>query len=113
MNSTVFVVYTALLVFTVAGSMLAEAATATCPATEAMPPTPLPPGNGEDLEVTGPCTVGAGPYHYGNVNIYGGGSLAFEDGVIDFWAMSILVENNGSLTTGTNLATISETYMGS
>ncbi len=61
---------------------------------------PLEPGNGGDLEVTGPCTVGAGTYEYRNVNIYGGGSLTFSDAVIDFWAQSILVENHGSLIAG-------------
>ena len=34
------------------------------------------------------------------MNIYGGGSLTFSDAVIDFWAQSILVENNGSLIAG-------------
>jgi len=58
-------------------------------------------GNGDDLEVTGPCTVGAGIYQYRNVNIYGGGSLTFDDAVIDFWAYGIIVENNGSLIAGT------------
>ncbi|HEX8896387.1 MAG TPA: G8 domain-containing protein, partial [Terriglobales bacterium] len=61
---------------------------------------PLAPGSGGDLEVTGPCTVGAGTYQYRNVNIYGGGSLIFSDAVIDFWAQSILVENHGSLIAG-------------
>ncbi|MEW6145796.1 MAG: pentapeptide repeat-containing protein [Thermodesulfobacteriota bacterium] len=57
-------------------------------------------GTGEDLDVTGPCTVGAGTYHYRNVHIYNGGSLTFEDAVIHFWAYNILVENNGSLIAG-------------
>jgi hypothetical protein len=61
---------------------------------------PLAPGNGGDLEVTGPCSVLAGSYQYRNVNIYGGGSLTFSDAVIDFWAQSILVENRGSLIAG-------------
>jgi hypothetical protein len=38
-------------------------------------PTPLPAGSGEDLEVTGLYTVGAGTSHYGHVNIYGDGLL--------------------------------------
>ena len=29
--------------------------------------------------MTTPYTVCAGTYHYGNVNVYGGGSLAFDD----------------------------------
>ena len=58
-------------------------------------------GSGEDLEVTGPCTVGVGIYQYRNVNIYSGGSLTFDDAVIDFWAYGIIVENSGSLIAGT------------
>jgi len=64
----------------------------------------LAPGGGEDLVVTGPCTVGAGIYRYGNVNIIEGGTLEFKeskDAEIHFWAKSILVENNGSLIAGT------------
>src|SRR5262245_28001846 len=36
-------------------------------------PTPLLPGAGDDLEVTGRCTVAASstPHNYGNVNVYG------------------------------------------
>ncbi len=63
-------------------------------------------GTGEDLDVTGPCTVGAGTYHYRNVHIYNGGSLTFDDAVIHFWAYNILVENNGSLIAGTEAAPI-------
>jgi hypothetical protein len=62
--------------------------------------TALPPGTGEDLEVTTPYTVCAGTYHYGNVNVYGGGSLTFDDAAIDFWATSILIENQGSIIAG-------------
>jgi hypothetical protein len=54
----------------------------------------------EDLDVTGACTVGAGTYKYKNVDIYGGGSLAFADAAIDFWAASIIIENKGTLTAG-------------
>lgn len=65
----------------------------------------LGPGNGEDLEVKGPCTVNEGQtYHYGDVNIYNGGSLKFVDPAPDkpihFWARSILVEKNSSLIAG-------------
>jgi hypothetical protein len=60
----------------------------------------LPSGAGEDLEVVGQCQVGAGAYRFGNVNIYGGGSLTFADAVIDFWARAILVENGSSLLAG-------------
>lgn len=62
--------------------------------------------DGEDLEVTGDCTVGAGTYKYGNVNIYGTeqkpASLTFQDATIEFWAKSILVENHGSLLAGSD-----------
>ncbi|MGI9534672.1 MAG: hypothetical protein ACR2NW_06960, partial [Thermodesulfobacteriota bacterium] len=54
-------------------------------------------GNGEDLEVTGTCMVGAGTYNYRYVNIYNGGELIFDDAVIDFWTSSILIENNSAL----------------
>ena len=63
-------------------------------------------GNGEDLEVTAACTVPAGTYHYRNVNIYNGGSLTFEDAVINFWAYNILIENDSSLIAGTSAAPI-------
>ena len=59
-----------------------------------------------DLLVTGVCKVAAAKkYFYGNVNIYGGGSLEFEQPAsgspdIDFWASSIIVEANGALTAG-------------
>jgi hypothetical protein len=66
-------------------------------------------GNGEDLHVTGPCTVKASlaPYKYGDVNIYGtGASLTFLDPgtneTTDFWASSILVESGASLIAGTS-----------
>ena len=66
---------------------------------------PLGPGSGEDLEVTGPCTVNEGQtYHYRDVNIYNGGSLTFGDPApgkgIHFWARSILVEKDSSLEAG-------------
>ena len=64
----------------------------------------LPQGNGADVDITGgTCYVDATntPYNYGNINIYGGGTLCFVDSgdgkKIDFWAKSILVESNGSL----------------
>ena len=63
-------------------------------------------GTGEDLEVTGACTVGAGTYQYRNVNIHSGGSLTFDDAVIDFWAYGIIVEKDGSLIAGSEAAPI-------
>jgi hypothetical protein len=77
---------------------------------------PIDPGDGsQDLAVIGPCTVSGGLYQYQNVNIYkdvasggdpNGGSLTFQDakGAIDFWANSILVENNGELIAGAQTA---------
>jgi G8 domain len=54
-----------------------------------------------DLEIDGvTCIVGAGVYVYRNVNIWGGGTLQFEDAKIDFHARSILVENGGTLEAG-------------
>lgn len=60
----------------------------------------LPAGSGEDLEVVGACSVGAGTYHYGNVNVYGGGVLTFADAVVDFWTSGIVIENEGSVVAG-------------
>lgn len=63
----------------------------------------LDPGNGsQDLLITAPCNVGAGEYMYRNVNIIANGVLNFldEGDNIDFWAKSILVENNGTLKAG-------------
>jgi hypothetical protein len=62
----------------------------------------LTPGNGEDLKIyTGTCTAHAGLYKFRNVNIYTGGRLVFaDDGDVDFWAESIVIENNGSLVAG-------------
>jgi len=63
----------------------------------------LPNGNGEDLVITtGTCTAHAGTFKFHNVNIYGGGQLLFaDDGDIDFWVESILIEKDGSITAGT------------
>ena len=63
-------------------------------------------GVGEDLAVTGECYVREGKtYRYGNVNIYNGGALIFDDPHanqnIHFWAKSILVEAGSSLIAGT------------
>lgn len=71
-----------------------------CPAGGGDTPEALPAGSGEDLEVVGPCTVGAGTYHYGNVNVYDGGSLTFADAVVDFWTSGIVIENTGSVVAG-------------
>jgi hypothetical protein len=57
-------------------------------------------GTGGDIEITQPCGVGPGTYNYGFVNIHSGGKLVFTDATIDFWARSILVENDGSLIVG-------------
>src|SRR5713101_455975 len=68
----------------------------------------LPAGNSTtDLEVTGPCEVKAGTYTFRNVNIYKksgattGGSLTFDNANVDFFAESIVIENGGSMTAGT------------
>ncbi|MGH7065728.1 MAG: hypothetical protein ACREET_16770, partial [Stellaceae bacterium] len=59
-----------------------------------------------DLLVTGVCKVSSSKkYFYANVNIFGGGSLDFEQPAtgnpdIDFWASSIIVEANGTLDAG-------------
>ena len=61
-----------------------------------------------DLKVTGTCTVSLGAdkqYYYNNVNIVGGGKLHFyepsyisKETQTDFWASSIIIENDGSMT---------------
>jgi len=60
-----------------------------------------------DLDVTAACTVPGSNspktptmYVFDNIDIYGGGSLAFADANIDFWAKSIIIENKGTLTAG-------------
>ncbi len=70
---------------------------------------PLDHGGGEDLLVTGTCTVHAGVYRYGNVNIIAGGTLDFVESPgadTHFWARSILVERDGNLIAGTPTAPI-------
>ena len=63
-------------------------------------------GKKVDLEITGSCTVKVGEYIYHNVNIFQAEPtgpkpvLKFEDEKIDFYAESILVENNSSLVAG-------------
>lgn len=60
-----------------------------------------------DLVITtGTCMVGPGAYYFHNVNIFGGGKLLFSDTVTEFWAESILIQNNGSLTAGSTSAPI-------
>ena len=58
-------------------------------------------GDGDDIEITTQCHVGPGIYNYRYVNTHSGGKLIFDDEIIDFWAKSILVENEGSLLVGT------------
>jgi hypothetical protein len=70
-----------------------------------------------DLWVTGPCKVQAGTYTFRNVNIFKeagaktGGSLIFADDPkgIDFFAESIVVENDASLIAGSAVAPIGTT----
>ena len=66
-------------------------------------------GTGQDIVIYKECHVGAGTYTYGKVNIIQNGAqkgkLVFDELIpdvkIDFWASSILVENEGSLIAGT------------
>ena len=65
---------------------------------------------GEDLVVSGAaCKVKPGTYAYGQVNIYAGGQLIFDEGDgpgnIDFWAKSIIIENKGALIAQNSKAT--------
>src|SRR6202158_2693637 len=60
------------------------------------------PGNaGTDLLVIGgTCTVSAGSYKYGSINVISGGVLQFSDATIDLWARNIIVENTGTVRAG-------------
>ena len=63
----------------------------------------LPLGNGESLAIDKECRVGNGTYKYADINIIAGGSLIFDEvnnSVIDFWARSIIIENEGKLIAG-------------
>jgi hypothetical protein len=71
--------------------------------------------NPPDLVVTtGTCTVKTGTYYFHNVNVFDGGQLLFEDppntnkdnATTDFWAESILVQNNGTVSAGLPAAPI-------
>ena len=58
----------------------------------------------QDVHVVGPgtCFVNAGTYYYHNINIFGGGTLQFQDnGNTDLWVANILVENNSAMLAGT------------
>src|SRR5438128_6019639 len=66
-----------------------------------------------DLYVTGKCTVDPGDlykpreYYYGYVNIVKGGELVHKEGArwdTDFWASSIIIENEGKMSAGENTA---------
>ncbi len=64
----------------------------------------LPQGSGQDLVInTGECFAKHknSPFNFHSVNIYGGGELHFaDDGPIDFYAESILIEYKGAMTAG-------------
>ncbi len=72
---------------------------------EAPGPEPCPAGTlrnmGVDIVIDHNCNVPAGTYQYGNINIIKGGTLNFQDANINFWAKSILIQNEGSLIAGT------------
>ncbi len=86
------------------------------PGNPAMVPDPAP-----DLVVTAACAVPGGTggtanakhYYYNNVYIHSGGVLTFPDAQVDFWARSILVENQGSLVAGSAAAPIGQNGRGS
>ncbi len=66
-----------------------------------------------NLVVTGPCEVKGGTmgapatsYTFHNVNIVSGGSLNFDDALINFYAENIVVENGGTLQAGSTTAPI-------
>jgi hypothetical protein len=56
--------------------------------------------DGDDLLIEIDCTVAAGTYKFGNVNVINGGVLRFTDATTDFWAANILVESGGRLIAG-------------
>jgi hypothetical protein len=64
----------------------------------------LTPDTDRDLVVSNPCDVpGGATLQFRHVNILSGGTLNFLDGGdTHFWASSIVVENGGALTAGTD-----------
>src|SRR5262249_2321244 len=85
---------------------------APAPAEDVCPGGKLPVGSGKDIvvnkacHVTGPTTGNPQKYQYANINIVKGGTLAFDDAKIEFWAKSILIENGGTVKAGTQSAAI-------
>ncbi len=104
----------AILVTVVVGALFVRGSGWAQPETaETCPSGILPAGSQSapaDLEITKDCTVdGSSPsYFYHNVNIYNGGKLEFRDAKIDFFAESILVENDSSLVAGSPTAPITD-----
>jgi len=77
-----------------------------CSGGDDLPAHDLQPPDQPDLKVTGPCVVRLGAdrhYFYNNVNIVGRGELLFRESnslpnsKTDFWAGSIIIENDGSM----------------
>src|SRR5438477_7158885 len=66
----------------------------------------LPAGSGKNIVLSKPCRVTGSAsgnpqkYQYGTVNILKGGTLEFDDAIIELWAKSILIENGGALRAG-------------
>ncbi|HKV53835.1 MAG TPA: G8 domain-containing protein [Candidatus Binataceae bacterium] len=95
-----------------AAMISAPAQAATCGGTTGAPQILTTGDQTTDLDVTGPCEVRAGNYTFHNVNIYKkagsdtAGTLTFVDADINFYAESILVENQGSLIAGTEQSPI-------
>ena len=78
-----------------------------CARAEHMPEQYSPAGQGESLAIDKECRVGNGTYKYADINIIAGGSLIFDEvnnSVIDFWARSIIIENEGKLIAGSTNA---------
>jgi hypothetical protein len=65
----------------------------------------LPLSGPTPLVIDKECHVGNGNYGYDVINIIAGGSLIFDDdGQINFWARSIIIENGGKLIAGSPTA---------
>jgi cell migration-inducing and hyaluronan-binding protein len=90
-----------------AGAAKAAPSEVVCGNGNDLPVRELQPPDQPDLKVTGTCVVRLGAdrhYFYSSVNILGGGELRFRESdslrksQTDFWASSIIIENDGAMT---------------
>lgn len=92
--------------FAVCSFIFVTSASAEVSCTDFLEPNTLPTAGTEaaDLDVTDGktyCVQEPGDYYFRHINIRNGARLHFQDANIQFWASSILVENDGHLEAGT------------